>query len=152
MGTTNFLGGILFWIYILVVLVLLLTVLHTVYYLPGTSCVRHRDARSRFQQVFFAVLAFISLEVLCCNMLSFFALSYRTWAAEHAFSLPTKSYGNQSILEPNHTLLQLWKWSTTTSQFQDYTHALIADPFRYVWTGAGLWCTFFAMWFIGVRG
>jgi len=152
MEATNLTGAIVFWLYIVAALSLTFIAVRTIYRLPGPTP-NHPRFNFRSREGAFALLALHGFGTLSYNMVNVLIFSYRRWAQQHEIPSPSSSpYHDKGIPEPDALPLQLWNWSINSSQFQDFGRAITEDPVRYFWSGAGLWSTFFVIWFIADKG
>ncbi|KAI7534381.1 hypothetical protein KC331_g12597 [Hortaea werneckii] len=128
---TNYLGAALFWSYILAALAFTSLAIHTILNInpPTTWSKNHDDAnpsaRSRHLFTFLAILSFATLSA---NMLHVLIHSFQQWHS--ALSPPTHPVQPA----PAAWLSLIWSWSTTSTLFQDFAHAILATPARRIWT------------------
>ena len=142
-SSTNLIGAITFWLYIIAALGLTSIVVRAIY---NTPC----PPSTKRQQGIFACLALLSFGTLSWNMLNVLIQSYLHWAQDHHISLPTTLYGGAH--GPVQTPLHLLSWSTTSTLFTDFGVAIFATPSRIVWTNVSLWLTLLNILYISVTG
>lgn len=85
-------------------------------------------------------------------MLNVLISSYKEWAIHHDVPLPNGMFGPGSLLGPDRRSLHLWRWSITSSLFQDFGEAIVATRTRYLISAAGLSSTVAVASFIGIEG
>jgi len=88
----------------------------------------------------FSALAVLSFAVLSANMLHVLIASFNAWLAHHP-----------SSLEGGY-LTAVWRWSITSTLFQDFAEAIVKDNARSLWTQAELWNTLAVCLFMGRSG
>ncbi|KAI5204347.1 hypothetical protein E4T38_04795 [Aureobasidium subglaciale] len=131
-------GALIFWAYIAAALGFTGVVLKTIRqsYL--------QNGRPKIPQ-FLIILAVSSFATLSYHMLSVLILSYRQWTSLHAIPLG-------ALIGSNRTPLHLWRWSTTSSLFQGFGEAIVANKFRWFLSSSGLWSTLAVAIYMGIEG
>ncbi|KAI7339945.1 hypothetical protein KC315_g979 [Hortaea werneckii] len=146
---TNYLGAALFWSYILAALAFTGLAIHTILKInpPTTRPENHDDANLSARTFrLFAFLASLSFATLSANMLHVLIHSFQHWHS--ALSPPTRP------LQPAPTtwLSLIWSWSTTSTLFQDFAHAILASPARRIWTFSELGMALTVCLHLGLEG
>ncbi|KAH0160128.1 hypothetical protein KCU67_g6851, partial [Aureobasidium melanogenum] len=135
---TNLSGALIFWAYIAGALASTGIVLNTIkqsYFNNGRPKI----------PPFLAILALSSFATLSYHMLNVLILSYQQWTARHSIPLG-------ALVGADRTPLHLWKWSTTSSLFQDFGEAIVANKPRYLLSSSGLWSTLAVAVYMGIEG
>ncbi|KAI5197488.1 hypothetical protein E4T39_07285 [Aureobasidium subglaciale] len=135
---TNYSGALIFWTYIAAALSFTGVVLKTIrqsYLQNGRPKV----------PLFLILIAVSSFATLSYHMLSVLILSYRQWTTLHNIPLG-------ALIGSNRTPLHLWRWSTTSSLFQDFGEAIVANKARWFFSSSGLWSTLAVAIYMGVEG
>ena len=135
--TTNYFGAAIFWLYNILALVFTGVTLRTLYRLQQT----HKSKRSNAGAIWlFSSLALVSFATLSTNMLNVLIQSFNAWSTVHnseqLASLP----------------LAIWHWSITSSLFQDFGEAIVADSARFFWVQSALLATLSVFHFMGTEG
>ncbi|KAK6002284.1 hypothetical protein QM012_001922 [Aureobasidium pullulans] len=135
---TNLLGAFIFWAYIAGALASTGIVLNTIRqsYLD--------NGRPKIP-AFLAILALSSFATLSYHMLNVLILSYQQWTVRYSIPLG-------ALIGANRTPLHLWQWSTTSSLFQDFGEAIVANKPRYLLSSSGLWSTLAVAAYMGIEG
>ncbi|KAI6834874.1 hypothetical protein KC327_g1088 [Hortaea werneckii] len=144
---TNYLGAAIFWSYILAALAFTGIAIHTILKIkPTTTGPRnHEDAELHARSLrLFTLLATLSFTTLSANMLHVLIHSFQHWHS----TLPPPTHPHphppQHPSSPTTWLSLIWHWSTTSSLFQDFAHAILATPARRIWTfgelGLAIFC------------
>lgn len=135
---TNLPGALIFWAYIVGALASTEIVLNTIRqsYL--------NNGRPKIPP-FLAILALTSFATLSYHMLNVLILSYQQWTTRHSIPLG-------ALVGANRTPLYLWKWSITSSLFQDFGEAIVATKPRYLLSSSGLWSTLAVAVYMGIEG
>lgn len=134
----NYLGATIFWLYILAALAFTAIILKTLHDMRGS---KNSQRTSNERQVnLFGTLAAISFAVLSYNMLDVLIQSYTLWARNHNLSLDDTS------------LNSIWRWSITSTLFQDFGNAIVHNSARYLWVEASLLATLCTCLHIGIEG
>ena len=121
--------------------------------LPPSADTRHRKPSREKHVQLFVVLAVVGLAITWFHMLSFFALSYRTWAYEMGEDIPLALWGEKVYLSSyTDVRLALGRWLKDTSLFKDAWEIVIERSRRYWWSqqiflGAAAWAVF-----VGIEG
>lgn len=135
---TNLSGALIFWAYIAGALASTGIVLNT------TRQSYLQNGRPKISP-FLAVLALSSFATLSYHMLNVLILSYQQWTARYSIPLG-------ALIGANRTPLHLWKWSTTSSLFQNFGEAIVATKPRYLLSSSGLWSTLAVAVYMGIEG
>ena len=138
----NYLGATIFWLYILAALMLTGLVIYTIISIPQKPR-QHQLSQSKKDVTIFACLAGISFAVLSANMLNVLVQSFMSWTYSHRLRMPK---------DPTGLLSMIWRWSVTSTLFEDFGKAIVADNARYLWTGSALSFTFHVCLYMGVEG
>ena len=136
-ASTNLIGALIFWLYIILALVFTGLVLDSIRSLPTTRPAKRQDAK------IFGCLALFSFTALSYNMLNVLIASFRLWSKSH----PLEQDVNLTTV-----LRIIWQWSITSTLFKDFGMAIVADLARYFWTQAALWFTMSICLYMGVEG
>ena len=123
----NYFGATVFWLYILAALSFSTIVIYTIFTIPQTK-ISHQARRDNDVAIFSA-LACISFATLSFNMLNVLIQSFNSWIRDNGVG------ANTSVLEV------VWKWSITSTLFQDFAEAIVASSSRYLWSQAALFGT-----------
>lgn len=99
-----------------------------------------RNASLRHSITTFALLALLSFSTLSYHMINVLVTSYRDWAMQKEIRLP-RDLSDLLSGEVNPLLPYLWPWMTTSTLFQDFVEAIIADSGRYWWAQDALIAT-----------
>lgn len=97
-----------------------------------------RKLLTKLQVPILAALSTLSFAILSYHMLSFLIQSYQRWA------LP-ESWRYVSVLK-------IWRWSTSSTLFQDFAEAINKDASRSWWTSLALTYTFAWNVYMAVEG
>ncbi|KAI6869093.1 hypothetical protein KC323_g2833 [Hortaea werneckii] len=150
---TNYLGAAIFWSYILAALAFTGIAIHTILEikpLPPTRPRNNDDAKLHARSLrLFTLLATLSFTLLSANMLHVLIHSFQHWHS--TLPLPhTHHETQQSALTVWLSLI--WHWSTTSSLFQDFAHAILATPARRIWTFSELGMAMCVCLYMGQEG
>ncbi|KAI7223486.1 hypothetical protein KC333_g357 [Hortaea werneckii] len=147
---TNYLGAALFWSYILAALAFTGLAIHTILNInpPTTRPRNHDDANLHARSLrLFTCLAILSFATLSANMLHVLIHSFQHW---HSVLPPTSNHPLQPA--PTAWLSLIWHWSTTSTLFQDFAHAILASPARRIWTFTELGMAMTVCLHLGLEG
>lgn len=134
----NPLGAAIFWLYILAALVFTTTILKTLHDMhPGRQAL---DPSRTKHVTWFSIVAAISFTALSVNMLGVLLQSYTLWARERGLALADTS------------LDSIWRWSITSTLFEDFGNAIVATSARYLWVEASLIATVYVCLYVGIEG
>lgn len=133
----NILGATVFWLYIAAALYFTYQTITTIVNIKPAQ--DEKDDRRKEDVVIFSSLATISFGTLSKNMLDVLIHSYRIWSERH---------GLTASLSP----AQVWRWSITSTLFQDFGEALVATQERYLWVQSALFVTMSVCIFMALAG
>lgn len=135
--TTNYLGATIFWLYIAFALVFTGITLQTLFRLQQMP----KSKRSNVGAIWlFSGLALVSFATLSTNMLNVLIQSFDTWST-------TREPQDLATLP-----LAIWHWSITSSLFQDFGEAIVADSARFFWVQSALLATLSVFHYMGTEG
>lgn len=146
---TNYLGALLFWLYIILALTFTFVAISTLLSLNKTSTSKNYSLVYLFS--FYAVSSFCTLSV---TMLSVLIKSYTDWTVTHHLPLPSSLLGHNGLLSFHGQRQQvwIWQWSITSSLFRDFAEAILEGQGRVLWMNAGLVSTLYTTVWMGVQG
>ncbi|KAK3718331.1 hypothetical protein LTR37_005144 [Vermiconidia calcicola] len=133
----NYGGATVFWLYIVAALYFSGLIMHTILTLPPVSA-SDQDRRARDVKIF-SCLACISFGTLSVNMLNVLIQSFSSWTVERGIG-GTINIGT------------IWSWSITSTLFQDFGEAIVANSARYLWAHTALLATLVVCLWIGYEG
>lgn len=137
-GQLNYVGAIVFWLYILAALAFTSIVLKTLYdHEPSKASGRNDRGK---EILLFSILAAISFITLSYNMLNVLVHSYTFWAHERNLNLADIS------------LPLIWQWSITSTPFQDFGNAILQNSARYLWVEPSLIVTLCVCLYTAIEG
>jgi len=139
MDDLNYLGAAVFWLYIVAALVFTGVAVYTIADLRRDNS-HGRNATWTRSTTLFTGLACLSFTVLSFNMLHVLVHSFRAWLGRH----PT------ALQEGYPTAV--WHWSITSTLFQNFAEAIVADSARSLWTQCELWTTLSICLYMGRTG
>lgn len=122
----NLIGATVFWLYILAALTFTALVLQTISHLPTPKPDRRNSLRV------FSGLALVSFATLSYSMLHVLILSYNEWTTRQTLDPFAKTL----------SLGKIWKWSITSTLFQDFGDAIVENDVRFFWVQSALLATF----------
>lgn len=136
----NYFGATIFWLYIAAALYFSVIVILPIYNVP-TPGVKRSSLQQRVMKdvAHFSALAGASFGALSVNMLNILYQSYLAWSGRHR-------------LRASLSVSQIWRWSITTTLFQDFGEAIVQHPVRYFWTHSALVTTLAVSFFMGTAG
>ncbi|GAB1731690.1 hypothetical protein NU195Hw_g4734t1 [Hortaea werneckii] len=148
---TNYLGAAIFWSYILAALAFTGIAIHTILQIKPLPTTRPRyndDAKLHARSLrLFTLLASLSFTLLSANMLHVLIHSFQHW---HSLLPPSPHHPPQP--SPRTWLSLIWHWSTTSSLFHDFAHAILATPARRIWTFTELGMAMCVCLYMGQEG
>lgn len=131
----NYFGASVFWLYNVAALVFSGIVISTILEL------RRRNGEGRIPGLtLFTGLASLSFVVLAFNMLHVLIQSFTEWLQRH----PAALRGGYATA--------VWRWSITSTLFQDFGEAIVADNARYLWAQSELLATLSICLYMGTKG
>ena len=133
----NYLGAVIFWLYIVAALFFMGVVIYTIVTLPGSSSTSKQQLSQ--DVAIFSILAFISFAVLSFNMLNVLIQSFKAW------------YGHNITLTELR-VEDIWSWSIESTLFRDFAEALVSTTPRQYWMQAALLATMSVGLFVGSEG
>jgi hypothetical protein len=140
---TNYLGAMIFWLYIVFALVFTGKTLQTLYDLYTTTY-KTKQSKHTKQIWLFSILALLSFATLSATMLDVLIQS---------FNQKTLLQQSTSSKNGNNNLpLAIWNWSTTTSLFADFAEGLVQDSARFFWAQTALLATLSTVIYMGTEG
>lgn len=137
-ASTNYVGAGVFWMYITAALVLTGIILQTLYRLQATRA--SQQDLPRQPTWLFATLALASFGTLSYNMLQVLIQSFILWS--HGQHSP------QLLRYPT----AIWQWSISSSLFQDFGEAIVANTARFLWVQSALLATLSICFYMGIEG
>jgi hypothetical protein len=142
---TNYLGAMIFWLYIVFALVFTSKALQTLFNMYTTNY-KTKESKHTKQIWLFSILAVLSFASLSTTMLNVLIQSFnqRTTLLQQS-----ASFGNGNT---NDLLLEIWNWSTTTSLFTDFAEGLVHDSARFFWAQTALLATLSTVIYMGTEG
>ncbi|KAI6890444.1 hypothetical protein KC318_g4309 [Hortaea werneckii] len=149
---TNYLGAAIFWSYILAALAFTGLAIHTILNInpTATRSKNHDDAKLVARSLrLFTCLATLSFATLSANMLHVLLHSFQHW---HSALPPTTTHPVQPAPTTAGLISQIWHWSTTSTLFQDFAHAILASPARRIWTFSELGMAMSVCLYMGLEG
>lgn len=138
---TNYLGAVIFWLYIVFALVFTGKTLQTLYVLYTTTY-RTKKQKHTKQLWLFSALALFSFATLSTTMLNVLFQSFDQW------SLLPPIPGHETDTLPT----RIWHWSTTSTLFTDFAEGLVQDSARFFWAQAALLATLSTTIYMGTEG
>jgi hypothetical protein len=99
----------------------------------------------------FSICATVSLGITWYYMLSFFSLSYRTWALQHGISLPTWPNNIEGLVQCLK-LIRLGAWLKDVQLFRDAWEVAMESHSRLLWSQPIFFITTTWAFFVGERG
>ena len=139
-GSRNLVGAAIFWLYILFAFICTAIILQTLFALYQRHNATNNDARRNKHVRTFGFLALISFGTLSFNMLEVLIQSFKLW-----------SRGSYPTLLTEYPAT-IWHWSITSSLFQDFGEAIVADSARFFWTQSALLATLAVCFFMAIQG
>jgi len=136
MSTGNVGGALIFWSYIVAALTFTGVIIYTI-----INDGPFNRSRLRSEKVTFVILATVSFICLSYNMVHVLIHSYLEWETVHKPVIPLRFTTTSSSLSPLEIARRLWHWSTTSTLFQDFGQAIIADKAGWAWSHAALTLT-----------
>lgn len=137
--TDNYFGALIFWSYILAALGLTGLISRSLWSIHRTGTAAASQSVGRQGNVrLFSGLSVLSFSVLSYHMLYFLIDHYTAWTPIHDVKLPR---GLEELLTRN-TASTVWKWSHTSSLFQDFARELCEGPRHFWWTSQSLLFSF----------
>lgn len=138
--TLNYFGATIFWLYIVAALYFSAVVVYTVHAMPYPRVEEYNVQQRVLKEIgYFSGLAGASFGCLSVNMLNILIQSYQIWSDRHN-------------LQPTLSATQIWRWSITSTLFQDFGEAIVEHPARYFWAHGALVGTLAVCVFMGVEG
>ena len=134
----NYVGAMIFWLYILAALFFTAVVVYTLLEIPPID--DSDKPRSEKAVKVFGVLASISFTTLSVNMLLVLLQSFAAW------------FDQQSFEVYNNIMWPIWRWSLESTLFRDFGEAIVENDTRYVWAQLALHFTLFVCLEMGVEG
>ena len=134
----NYIGATVFWLYIVAALFFTSVVIRKLVTIPQARGTEH--AQRQQGVVVFAVLAGVSFATLSVNMMNVLIQSFQAWS-------------QRNNIDPFDSILEnVWRWSITSTLFQDFGEAIVKDTARYLWSEAALLATFSTCLYMGAEG
>lgn len=155
--TNNYVGALLFWLYIMAALAFTGLITTDIWTLQsaaeasGDKIPNRPNARIRQQRAkahIFWTLSIMSFSILSFHMLYFLIDHYKNWAIVHQAEIPRDLFDVFS----RRTGLNIWKWSHTSTLFQDFAKELCENPQNYWWTSQALIFSFQWNMLMAVQG
>lgn len=134
---TNYLGASIFWLYNVLALVFTGTTVWALFSLYMSNASRKKNTGLI---LLFSALATLSFATISNNMLEVLIQSFKQWSA------------GRDPAELQDLPLALWNWSITSSLFQDFGEAIVADSGRFLWAQSALLATLSVFFFMGTEG
>lgn len=135
----NVIGAIIFFSYIVAALTISVIIVHDLLWLRKARSrtsqhAQHGARRLRLQSC--VLMTLLSFSTLSFHMLGFLIDSYSRWSLQTGTALPSAILGDGSLLGLYGTRaeLQIWRWATSSTLFQDFAEAIIEDPKSQFWT------------------
>ena len=120
--------------------------------LPPSQQTRLRSSSRRKHVWIFVALTVVSLAVKWYHLLSYCALSYRSWADEMDVPFSVTLFGEGGLFDKNGHGLMLGRWLQDMSPKDDFFEITLEKSRRYWWTQQlALTGTVFAV-FLGIEG
>ena len=116
-----------------------------------TQHYKFRNRVSSTPTLVFASCATVSLGITWYYMLSFFGLSYRTWALQHDISIPKPPHNTEELSRWIHTI-QLGAWLKDVKLFKDAWETAMESHGRLLWSQPIFFITSMWAFFIGEQG
>ena len=156
---SNTVGAITFFSYIFAALAFTGIIINDVWSVhrtrPGRSQQSSRiGAPSPLRLLVSILSAIASFSTLSYHMLNFLFASYSGWSHQNDVKAPTALIGAQSItgISGQRAKLQIWRWATSSTLFQDFAEAICADSRQYFWTQKALLYSFVWNWYMAEEG
>lgn len=134
----NLFGGLIFWSYIIAALAFTSIVLKTLHDIQPAKIRTGNEKKDNV--ALFSGLAAVSFTTLSYNMLNVLFDSYTVWAHHRSLSLADTS------------ATSIWRWSITSTLFQDFGNAIVQSSGRYLWVEASLLATLCVCLHVGIEG
>ena len=135
----NVVGAVIFFSYIVAALAISGIIVYDLWSLYKARSLtsqhaQHGARRLRLQSC--VLMTLLSFSTLSYHMLSFLIDSYSKWSLQTRTALPSSILGEGSLLGlyGTRTELQIWRWATSSTLFQDFAEAIIRDPRSQFWT------------------
>ena len=133
----NYIGAAIFWLYIAAALYFTFQIGQTIVQIKPPQ--DGTEDRKEDDVYIFSSLAAVSFAALTSNMLDVLKHSYQAWSGIRS-------------LGADWSLTQVWRWSTTSTLFQDFAEGLIGSEEGYLWVQSALFVTMAACVFMGLAG
>ncbi|GAB7343964.1 hypothetical protein MBLNU457_1904t1 [Dothideomycetes sp. NU457] len=129
MSTVNISGALIFWSYIVAALTFTGLIIYTI-----LNDGPFNKSGLRSEKITFAALAWVSFLWLSYNMVNVLLRSYLEWETVHKPVIPLRFTFTSCTLSSMDVARRLWHWSTTSTLFEDFGRAIVADRDGGGWT------------------